>query len=121
MPYLRKYTPPKQINHKARDRVQIYNSNKWRKLRLSQLMQQPLCELCLLRGKTTLAVDVHHKDSFLNYNGDKRYAVAYDPNNLMSLCKECHAELHKNGTTHGFNKEEYAPQCNSSTSTPKVE
>jgi hypothetical protein len=45
----------------------------------------------------------------LNYNGDKRYAVAYDPNNLMSLCKECHAELHKNGTTHGFNKEEYAP------------
>lgn len=32
-----------------------------------------------------------------------RYAVAFNPENLMSLCKECHAELHKKGTTHGLN------------------
>jgi len=31
-----------------------------------------------------------------------RYAVAFNPENLMSLCKECHAELHKKGTTHGY-------------------
>ena len=27
---------------------------------------------------------------------------AYDFNNLLSVCKECHSELHKNGTTHGY-------------------
>ena len=70
-------------------------------------MKQPLCELCQLRGITTLATDVHHKDSFLNYNDQKRVSVAYDPDNLMSLCKPCHAELHKKGTTHGFNKDDY--------------
>jgi len=70
-------------------------------------MEHPLCELCLLRGHTTLATDVHHKDSFLNYNGDKRYAKAYDRDNLMALCKQCHSEIHKAGATHGFNPEQF--------------
>ena len=105
MPYLNKPKPIKKVNFKARDRIDIYSKQQWRNLRKAQLMKQPLCELCLARGKTTLAIDVHHKDSYLNYNGQKRYAVAYDPDNLVSLCKQCHQFLHRHGTTHGLNLE----------------
>ena len=73
-------------------------------------MKQPLCELCLARGKTTLAIDVHHCDSYLNYNGQKRYAVAYDPDNLVSLCKQCHSFLHRHGTTHGLDIQKEAKE-----------
>ena len=48
-----------------------------------------------------MAEDVHHKDSFLNYDGTDRLAKAFDFSNLLSLCKQCHSYLHRNGTTHG--------------------
>ena len=105
MPYLNKPKPVKQNSFKARDRIEVYNKQRWRNLRQAQLMKQPLCELCQARNITALATEVHHKDSFLNYNGQKRYSVAYDPENLVSLCKQCHAFLHRNGTTHGLNLE----------------
>ena len=38
--------------------------------------------------------DIHHIDSFMNYTGTKRLAKAFDFNNLMSICKECHAKKH---------------------------
>lgn len=66
-------------------------------------MANPLCEICLSKGIVKPAVDIHHRDSFCNYTGKMMKWKAYDFNNLMSLCKECHAELHKNGTTHGYN------------------
>ena len=64
-------------------------------------MQHPLCEMCLAKGIVTPAIDVHHRDSFTNYEGLKRMEVALNPANLMALCKQCHSELHKNGRTHG--------------------
>ena len=70
-------------------------------LRLSYLMQHPLCEVCLSKGIVKAAIDVHHKDSFLNYFGDKRIEVAYNYDNLLAFCKQCHADIHKNGTSHG--------------------
>lgn len=57
-------------------------------------MQQPLCELCLAKGIIKPAEDIHHIDSFMNYTGTKRLAKAFDFNNLMSICKECHAKEH---------------------------
>lgn len=58
-------------------------------------MNNPLCEVCLQKGIIKPAVDIHHKDSFLNYEGLKRIEVAYDYENLMALCKECHSAIHK--------------------------
>ena len=112
MPYLNKPKPVQNKSHKARDRIDVYNKQMWRNLRKAQLMKQPLCELCLARGKTTLAIDVHHKDSFLNYNGQKRYQMAYDPENLVSLCKQCHRFLHRNGTTYGLDLKKEAEELN---------
>lgn len=95
MPYLNKPKPIKKVNFKARDRIDVYSKQMWRNLRKAQLMKQPLCELCLAKGKTTLAIDVHHIISPFKFNGEKRYTYAYDSCNLMSLCKECHGNLHR--------------------------
>ena len=102
MPFLRKPTkhPIRKINREERQK--IYQSIRWKELRKSKLMQQPLCEVCLAKGIVKPAIDVHHKDSFLNYTGNLRLWKAYDFSNLLSVCKECHSELHKAGTTHGY-------------------
>ena len=102
MPYLKKPTKkePKRII-KREDRQAIYQSQKWKALRVAKLAEQPLCEVCLSKDKITPAIDVHHKDSFLNYEGLERLAKAYDSDNLLSVCKSCHSYLHRHGTTHG--------------------
>lgn len=101
MPTLKKARkePTRQVNKE--NRQQIYQSAKWKKLRQAKLMAQPLCEKCLDKGLVTPAIDVHHKDSFTNYTGNMRLYKAYSFDNLLSVCKQCHSELHKNGTTHG--------------------
>ena len=101
MPFLKKpkKEPVRKVNNE--DRQQIYQNKKWKDLRKAKLMKNPLCEMCLQKGKTTPAIDVHHKDSFLNYEGNRRLEVAYNYDNLLSVCKECHAELHRNGRTYG--------------------
>lgn len=101
MPYLVKPSKPKKKTFNREDRQKIYQSSKWKQLRISKLMSNPLCQKCLQKGKTTLAIDVHHIDSFMNYTGLMRLQKAYDIDNLVSLCKECHALEHLNGTTHG--------------------
>ncbi len=101
MPTLKKATkePVRRLNREQRQK--IYQSQKWKDLRTAKLMEQPLCEICLAKDKITLAIDVHHRDSFMNYEGIQRLAKAYDYSNLLSVCKECHSELHRKGTTHG--------------------
>lgn len=98
MPYLKKATRIKQTSIKREERNEIYTSTKWRKLRLAHLQQHPLCELCQKEGKVVPASQIHHIDSFMNYEGMKRYAVAYDSNNLMSLCEKCHQKVHNHPT-----------------------
>lgn len=98
MPYLKK---PQKINQgksiKREERNEIYTSNRWKKLRKSYLQQHPLCELCKEEGKVVPAVDVHHIISFLSTNDYlKRLYLAYNPDNLMALCKICHQKIHNN-------------------------
>lgn len=77
-------------------RRRIYNSDRWRKLRRYKFQINPLCERCLAKGKITPAEDIHHRMSFMQTdNPEIRYHLAYDIENLESLCKQCHAEEHK--------------------------
>lgn len=95
MPTLKK--PEKQKNRSINDeeRKKIYATTKWRKLRLAKLMEQPLCEMCLKEGKTKLGEDVHHIISFLSTNDpNKRKQLAFDYNNLMTICKYHHQLIH---------------------------
>ena len=94
MPYLNK--PKKQKNRSVNreGRQKIYQSVEWKKLRLAKLKANPLCEVCLTKGIVKPAIDVHHINSFMNYSDNKRLQLAFDYNNLQSLCKECHSEKH---------------------------
>ena len=59
------------------------------------LKNDPLCEMCLEEGIVTPADDVHHIVSFMSVT-DKhsRTYLAYDYNNLKSLCKKHHQLVH---------------------------
>lgn len=97
MPTLQKPSKQKSRTFNRADRQKIYQSAKWKQLRQAKLMANPLCERCLAKGIIKSAVDIHHKDSFMNYIGNMRLDKAYDFNNLESLCKECHSLEHKIG------------------------
>jgi len=94
MPTLKKATKQKTKSNKKEERQKIYNNTRWRKLRDAKLQQYPLCEVCLAKGIITPAIDIHHIDSFMNYDGLKRLEKAYNFANLLSICKECHQKIH---------------------------
>ena len=86
-----------------KERAKFYSTEQWKKLRLAKLYEQPLCEVCKLKGMVenneekylTLAEEVHHLRSFMkgaNYN--EQAMLFYDFNNLCSICKKCHSEIH---------------------------
>ena len=82
---------------KRKERMVIYNSNIWRALRMAKLRDNPLCEMCEREGIVKPADDVHHIQSFMSVDDqDERIALAYDYDNLMSLCDECHTKVHNN-------------------------
>jgi len=73
----------------------IYNSKLWKKLRNAYIAEFPLCEECMKHGRVTPATEVHHKVEFLKGTTQVEIeSLAYDWNNLMALCKECHLEKH---------------------------
>lgn len=100
MPYLKRHVRKdsratrEKDDLNRRDRQKVYHSAKWRRLANAYLAAHPLCEMCAQKGINRLAVDVHHRVSFTRFTGLERMEMAYNPNNLMALCKECHAEIH---------------------------
>ena len=74
-------------------RRKAYNNPAWRKLRNTYLVNHPLCERCLEKGKVEAATDIHHKRTPFKGN-EINYALLLDENNLMALCKTCHGEIH---------------------------
>ena len=87
----------KQKNESSLDaqRKKIYQSERWRRMRAIKFANNPLCEECEKKGILTPAEDIHHIISFVGIdNPDKQYRLAFDYNNLMSLCKKCHQEIH---------------------------
>lgn len=93
--YKPKTAKKKENNLYDEERRKVYQSTRWRKLRELKITQQPLCEMCLAEGKITIAEDVHHIQSFMSTD-DKvlRQALAYDYENLMSICKMHHQMIH---------------------------
>lgn len=82
-------------NIKRKERMEIYNSGRWRVLRTAKMNSNPLCEMCEREGRTTPADDVHHIQSFMSTDDpDARRALAFDYDNLMSVCDRCHQKLH---------------------------
>lgn len=82
-------------NQYAAERRKIYNTARWLRLRAWKFNTSPLCERCLAEGRITPAEDIHHIRSFMSTDDPAlRRWLAFDPGNLMSLCKKCHQLIH---------------------------
>lgn len=80
---------------KREERMKIYNTARWRELRLIKMRKNPLCEMCEKDGRITAAEDIHHITSFMSVDDScQRKFLAFDINNLMSLCDKCHQKVH---------------------------
>ena len=103
MPYLKKSkrhsASTRRKTESRKLRQSVYCTERWKRMRIGYLMQHPVCELCERRGIVTLAVDVHHIRSFQLSRGDEMLFHAYNPANLMALCKHCHNFIHRHGAT----------------------
>ena len=71
----------------------FYQDKRWRRIRNVKFRNNPLCELCLLKGIITITEEVHHIIPIDVYNLNEE--LAFDIDNLQSLCVSCHAEIHK--------------------------
>lgn len=73
----------------------FYKSKAWQACRASYLKQaRGLCEQCLKRGLYTPADTVHHITHITPQNINDP-SVTLNTDNLMALCRDCHAEQHR--------------------------
>jgi 5-methylcytosine-specific restriction protein A len=66
----------------------LHLTTSYRKIRAWKLTQFPLCELCLMTGRATPAVEVHHLLAVEDYPEEVEN-IMY----LQSLCAQCHSEV----------------------------
>lgn len=73
----------------------LYNSKAWQHCRASYLKQVGgLCERCLAKGIYRAGEIVHHK-THLSPENINDPSITLNPENLMCLCRDCHAAVHK--------------------------
>lgn len=90
----RNYNRPHNSDSR-KERQKIYQSKRWQQLRRLKLSENPLCEVCQDNGAITPAVDVHHRVSFMSqHDKAERNRLAFDIDNLQSLCRACHQYQH---------------------------
>lgn len=78
----------KANQHKEKKRLTSYQrgyNSAWRRARSSFLMEHPLCEECLRKGRTTPATVVDH---IIPHKGNRD--LFWDDENWQALCKPCH-------------------------------
>ena len=87
-----------------KDKNEIYQSREWKQLTILKKRANPLCEQCIKDGEAigipggyVKSVEcVHHIIPIETARTkEEMRRLAFDWNNLMSLCKSCHARIHK--------------------------
>lgn len=79
-------------------RASYYQLSQWKALRQEYRSLHPLDELSLLSDKVEAAEDVHHLVSPFEYgrNEAEKVALLLNPDNLISLTKLHHGQIHGN-------------------------
>lgn len=81
----------------------LYGSAQWKHTRLAVLDRDMyLCQQCLRMGKETaltVSSPVHHKTP---HKGNR--ILFFDPNNLESVCKDCHDSIIQMQEKHGYSQ-----------------
>lgn len=73
----------------------LINSMRWRRLRSAKIRSCPLCERCMERGIYTSATEVHHvRPVEKGTDEPEMERLCFMWENLMSLCHECHRDIH---------------------------
>ncbi|WP_425304587.1 HNH endonuclease [Sandarakinorhabdus limnophila] len=57
----------------------------WQRIRRAILAAEPLCRLCLAKGRVAVAVEIDHEVPLAKGGTD-------DPANLRPLCRDCHLD-----------------------------
>lgn len=84
-----------------KERQKLYQSKRWKDLREYMVQKYPLCQDCLKEGRITPTSEIHHiKSPFvIGLTEEEKARRAYDENNLVALCRDCHIKRHHpNGT-----------------------
>ena len=81
---------------RRKERQELYQSKRWKELRRLMVQEYPLCQDCLKRGVLTPTEEVHHDISPFKkgLTPEEKERLAFDPKNLVCLCKECHIKRH---------------------------
>lgn len=87
------------LSAKAPTKYRLYqkliNNYKWQLLRAKKFRANPICEMCAAAGRVRPTEEVHHIIPVENGKDEAEMTrLAYDYNNLQSLCRECHAKVH---------------------------
>lgn len=76
----------------------LYGTERWRRVSKLQLQRVPCCERCTSRGQTIPATLSHHTREYRPGDGVLEfYSIP-----LMSLCDDCHREIHHIGARKPF-------------------
>jgi len=75
---------------------EIYQDKRWLKLRNHKRRVDPLCERCEKMNHVTPMKEVHHRKPFQEgRNKAEIEELAFDWENLESVCASCHEARHK--------------------------
>ena len=77
-------------NLHKREGQKTYQHKLWKSMRAEKFAYNPVCERCAAAGLTVPTEEVHHKVPI-----DVCPDLAFDWENLESLCLECHNIRHK--------------------------
>ena len=74
----------------------IYQDRRWKLLRAAKMRANPLCEVCEMKDRVTPTKEVHHKIPFdTGTTQEEIEYLAFNWNNLQSVCNPCHKDEHK--------------------------
>ncbi len=92
-----KKTTTKNNQNKFNAQKLVYNTPRWKSLRMYKLHTDPLCERCKEQDRITPATEVHHIVEFMSGNNVEQILwLGFDFKNLMSICVPCHQQIHSN-------------------------
>ena len=85
----------RQIRYEQDDYRSLYGTTQWSNIRNRYRREHPICECCEYAGYIEAMSDVHHIIPFsTGYNRDEQYMLMIDEDNIVSVCRQCHNDIH---------------------------
>jgi len=98
MPTIYKTPKKRRVYESKKDNVNhqlVYNTSRWRLLRIEYLKNNPFCVECSKDNKMVFAIDVHHITPISSTDEPlEKMKLGFDIFNLKGLCRDCHKKEH---------------------------